>query len=410
MKYMKQKIKGYIKIIMPKKILGKVREYKNTKCVRYIKKAKIRSFRPGNFEIGINLVGPINQNSGLGQSCRLLRNGIDASEIACINFTYPIDSKSINKTIKNKLIYGINIFHINAHEFERAFYELKRTSWDGHYNIAFWLWELEDFPDKWVPYIRLFDEIWTPAEFVSKSIRQKTNKQVFTIPYGISAPFDERLTRKDFGLPENQFLFLMAYDKNSVSERKNPMGSIMAFKAAFSIENVQVGLVIKISNSSDEEIAKLSKELAGYQVYYIKETLTKVEMNSLIKLANVYVSLHRAEGFGLILAEAMLLGTPTIATNYSANTEFMNPEVACMVKSKLVEIQKEIWPYSKGNHWAEPDIEVASAYMKKLYSDAEFYDKIKKQAHDYVAEYLNEGSMGRLIKKRYEEIYRSTKR
>ena len=212
-----------------------------------------------------------------------------------------------------------------------------------------------------MPCFNLFHEIWTPSEFISEALRKKTDKPVRTMPYHVTAECDEICNRDFFGLPKEQFLFLMMYDSASVMERKNPLGVIEAFKRAFSTEERQVGLVIKMKSSSQEEEKFLRGKLQGYKnVYFVKETLSKPQVGSLLKCVDVFVSLHRAEGFGLVMAEAMLLGTPVIATNWSANTEFMSNDIACMVDCELVELEKDYGPFKKGQRWAEPDIQQAA--------------------------------------------------
>src|SRR5690606_8983460 len=114
---------------------------------------------------------------------------------------------------------------------------LDDTLWDFKYNIGFWLWELEEFPDDWVKCFSFVDEIWTSSKFASDSIRKKTDLPVHIVPYPISAPIDEKYDRKYFELPEDKFLFLCMYDSNSTIERKNPIGAIEAFKKAFSKDN-----------------------------------------------------------------------------------------------------------------------------------------------------------------------------
>lgn len=399
---MQQKLKSMIKKIIPKSILI----WRNTKRSRYLNKAVVIPYSSKRFPQGINLIGPMKQSSGLGQSCRLLERAIGSSKIPYNVIPYSLqENRRWSEDFSQKPTYGINIFHINAHEFETAFYQLKKESWDGHYNIAYWLWELEDFPDRWASYAKVLDEIWTPAEFVSNSIRKKVDIPVKTIPYWLQTEIDSHLSRRDFSLPEDKFLYFVAFDKNSVSERKNPLGCIAAFKKAFSVKNDKVGLVIKVNHAAETDIVQLRKELFGYNVYFIKETLSKSEMDTMISLVDVYISLHRAEGFGLILAEAMALGTPVVATNYSANTEFMNSDVACMVDYEKVMLKEDIWPYEKGNHWAEPDIEQASVFLRKLYEEPDFYNEIKTKAREHIAEQLGEKRVARLIKDRCEEIF-----
>ena len=140
-------------------------------------------------------------------------------------------------------------------------------------------------------------------------------------------------------------------------------------------------------------------------VYYITDTLSKVEVNSLIASADVFVSLHRAEGFGLVMAEAMIVGTPVIATNWSSNTEFMDNNVACMVDCGFTKLEKDCPPYKKGAVWADPDIRMAARYMRELYKDKNFYEKIRRSAKLYINEKLSmEQAVGRL-RKRIGEIY-----
>ena len=248
--------------------------------------------------------------------------------------------------------------------------------------------------------------MWTPSEFISNSLRKVIDLPVRTIPYCVKAPVKKEYSRSYFGLPEEQFLFLAMYDSNSTRERKNPMGAILAFKSAFEQSNKNVGLVLKINNARDEDLTLLKHMLKGYDnIYYITQTMSKVEVNSLIKAADVFVSMHRAEGFGLVMAEAMLNGTPVIATNWSSNTEFMNQDVACMVDYTFVTLKEDFPPYKAGAVWADPNPETAADYMKRLYEHPEFYRDKAQKAKAYITEKLSMDKAVELIEKRMEEIY-----
>jgi len=232
----------------------------NLNNVNYIK------FSPNKYPPGINLIGNIRGDNGLGQSLRLITDIVDQSDRDFIIYNYYVppgtsmNNHSYDNKISQKLIYNINIIHINTSEFTIAYLDMGKKVWDYRYNIAYWLWELEDFPQEWVKCINLVDEIWTPSEFITKTLRKVTNKPVNTIAYSVTAPYDELYDRKYYGLPEDGFLFLMTFDSGSIMERKNPSGTIDAFKKAFTRDDDKVGLVIKIN------------ELEKKYLYYYKDT------------------------------------------------------------------------------------------------------------------------------------------
>jgi glycosyltransferase involved in cell wall biosynthesis len=132
---------------------------------------------------------------------------------------------------------------------------------------------------------------------------------------------------------------------------------------------------------------------------------SKLEINSLIRCSDVVVSLHRAEGFGLVLAEAMLNGVPCIATNWSANTEFMNLEAACMVDYELVELKEDIGPFKKGSRWAEPDVKQAAEYMRRLYYEPDYRGTIAENAKKHIQEFLSMDRAVSLVNDRVNAIY-----
>lgn len=408
------KFKPLILCIVPSQWLRKAKNFIRKASYKEMNLLRFEPFKRNFYPDGINLIGTIQAATGLGQGCRLLAAILQNSNIPFTVYNYSQlgnfsnDDLSWNNHIGKECKYNINLVHINPNELGIAFMKLDKEIWDKRYNIAFWLWELEEFPDIWLSCLNKVDEVWTPSEFISESIRKKTNKLVKTIPYYIETKNGKKYGRKEFRLPDNQFLFLMVYDSNSITERKNPNGVIKAFKEAFSPAEKQVGLVIKAMSVDEKDIKRLRSMLSEYQnVYFLKDVMEKEKVNSLISCVNVVISLHRAEGFGLVMAEAMYFGTPTIATNWSANTEFMNNNVACMVDYKLVEIDHDLGPYKKGQLWADADIHQAAKYMRRLYDDKEYYLNKKVFAQKYIREKLSKEKAVNLVTGRINEILNS---
>lgn len=394
-------------IIQLKKIIALRNNY-----IMLKKYKKIKPFDCKYYEKGINLIGDIKAETGLGQSIRLLASVMENGNI-------PFCVKQVNlhgklnhndSTWKHKIAenleFGINIIHIIPETWAADYANIDNKIIDSHYNIAYWLWELEEFPDRWLPCIQTVDEIWTPSEFISNSIRKKTSKPVITVPYGIKMKEDGHLTREYFHLPQDKFLILTMYDFISVSERKNPNAVIEAYLKAFPIENENVGLIIKVNHIEEKRLEDLRQRLEHYKnIYFITNNLTRTEVESLLNAVDILISLHRSEGFGLPVAEAMALGKPVISTNWSATTEFMDEKSACLVDYKLIPIKKSIGPYERGNYWADADINHAAYYMKKLWEDIGYREEIGKNARNFINNHLSYDNATEIMTKRMKEIY-----
>ncbi len=408
-----ERFRGVLVKVLP---MGLLRRVKDKLVNRSLNKSLAQVgdfiFEKDKFPKGINLIGPIRAEMGLGQSCRLLASELNHTDIDFTINNYMLDGNlragdhSWDAKISTELKYGVNIMHIEPLDLAFAYERLGADTWKGHYNIGFWLWELEEFPENWKKSLALVDEVWTPSEFTSRCIRKVTDKPVFTIPYCVTAPAREEYDRVYFHLPTDKFLFLVMYDTNSTMARKNPLGAVESFKKAFSPKDDSVGLVLKMNNPRREDIEALKGSLGEYRnIYYINKIMEKTEVNSLIRCADVFVSLHRAEGFGLVMAEAMLNGTPCIATNWSSNTEFMNEEVACMVDYTITTLNKTQEPYKRGSRWADANTDTAAAYMKKLASDKEYYGRLAVKGKEYIEQKLGMEQAVKAIEERISQIY-----
>lgn len=408
------KVKAIIKKILPQSVIKKIKKrievcYEN-KMRR--KSQNVKSYNKSKYPYGINLIGDIRAETGLGQSMRILAQLLELGEIPFLIRQIDVPGnmehteKSWDDKIKTDNIYGINLIHINNSIWKRCYNQIPMVELNERYNIAYWLWELEEFPKEWISCIDTVDEIWTPAEFISRGIRKHTNKPVITMPYGMEIDMQNILGRDYFGLPKDKFLFLIMYDFYSVSERKNPRGAIDAYKKAFYKDDSGIGLVIKVNHlENNDELEILKNELIDYpNIYYIMNNLSRVEVESLIANIDVLISLHRSEGFGLPLAEAMYLGTAVVATNWSAPSEFMNEASACLVDYKLIALEEDVGPYKKGNRWADADIEQAAEYMIRLAKDKSYYEGKVQQGQMHIKECLSMEKMSDKIKNRILEI------
>lgn len=349
---------------------------------------------------GVNIIGDLTGSSGLAEASRGNMQCLEKMHVPL----YPValDEDSL-RTFNSE--YGITLIHTNPDQLDNVCRFLPEIHWENRYVIGEWVWEQEDLPDWWKPYLRFFDEIWTPSEFAAAAIKKSTDMPVRVVPHIINPICDEEWDRNRFGLPKDLFLCLLTFDYYSVMERKNPEGAIRAFKQAFNDYKGQVGLIIKTRNTSSEALQWLHSMLDGWpNIYIFNQEYTHEQANSLMKAADVYLSLHRAEGFGLVLAEAMKIGTPVIATAWSGNMEFMNSEVACMVPATLTTLKYDYPPFVKGSRWAEPDISIAAEYLRRLYDEPQYRKCIADKAQKYIADKLSIKTIAGDMKDRLNEI------
>ncbi len=211
---------------------------------------------------------------------------------------------------------------------------------------------------------------------------------------------------KKFGLPARIFLFLFSYDLNSTQERKNPRAAIAAFRKAFPLGG-PFGLVVKTHNPdrNSSAFAELKAELEGLpNTFLICETLSRTAVYELEQACDCFVSLHRAEGFGLAVAEAMFLGKPVIATDWSGTAEFVNVTNGCPVSYRLLTLDRNYGPYARGQTWADPDIDQAAHWMRSLADDSSFRESLGRRAAADIRRNFAPKTIGRRYQRRLESF------
>ena len=273
------------------------------------------------------------------------------------------------------------------------------------YRIGYWYWEFDSVPESWVQQARQVDEVWTATEFVAKGLRERLSVPVRTVFPGVKlAPFKCR-SRDYFGLEKGKYTFLFTFHMMSVMERKNPLGLIRAFRHAFSIDD-PVSLVLKTSfgDRHPEQIEELRRAADGHNIRIIDAVYSPDEVLSLMECCDAYVSLHRSEGLGLTMAEAMLLGKPVIATNYSGNVDFMDEYNSVPVSYTLRKLGQPIPPYDEESEWAEPSLEDAAHAMRRLFDNQEWARELGRRGNASALDRLSLERAGRKVAQRLEEI------
>ena len=345
-----------------------------------------KPYRPGTYPFGVNLAGFIRAEMGLGQSCRCLATALEAGNIpfSVIAYQHGACARMGDSAWEHKMQgirYAVNLTVINADQLDYAVPILGKEYWNGQYQIAHYAWELSEYPKQWAGVSRRFQEIWTPSTFCTQAVAAAVHCPVYTVPYVIEPNIETPRARAWFGLPEEGFLFLCMFDVSSVIQRKNPQGAIDAFIRAFGHSRPDVGLVIKVNDPRrtpgvQEYLNKLRREYPN--IYLLDTVLSRNDTNALIQVCDCFVSMHRSEGFGLVMAEAMYLEKPVIATNWSSNTDFMTGENSCPVSYRLIEADRDYAVYKKGQLWADPDVADCARYMQRLVDDPGYYETIAK--------------------------------
>lgn len=274
------------------------------------------------------------------------------------------------------------------------------------YRVAYWYWEFDSIPQAWCPHAEQVDEVWAATEFVARGLRERLSVPVRTIFPGVTLPPFEVRSRPYFGLTEGRFAFLFTFHMMSVMERKNPLGLIRAFEMAFRPDE-PVTLVLKTSfgDRHPEQFRELCEAASRVPtVTIIDRILSTDEVLSLMHACDAYVSLHRSEGLGLTMAEAMLMGKPVVATAFSGNMDFMDEDNSLLVPYERVKVGRPIPPYDAEMEWAEPSVEHAATLMRRLYDDPKWASEVGERGRRSAEANLSLAAAGQRIAARLEEI------
>jgi glycosyltransferase involved in cell wall biosynthesis len=269
---------------------------------------------------------------------------------------------------------------VNPDQFHYAAAFLPPAVFADKYVIGWCVWELERIPDQWLKPLAVLDEIWVPSEFVRRAFVDSGVSLPFRIvPPQLDRPSSINADRARFGIAAGSFAVLLAFSLRSGVVRKNPFAAVRAFQKAFPRED-DVRLVLKISDVDIEGAAWASfrREMGNDPRFvFVTDFLTDQEMWSLFASIDIALSTHRAEGYGMIPALAMLSGRAAVATGWSAVLDFMTPDNSILLPYRLAPVDDVDKRYViEGAHWAEVDENAASAALRRLYEDTAFRDHL----------------------------------
>jgi glycosyltransferase involved in cell wall biosynthesis len=360
------------------------------------------------------VAGLFSTANGIGEAARATYRALERAGLSpiAVDLSQPLAPVDVQCGVSCQAMpeseRGTLILQLNGPETLAGLQHLGMRRDRDWYTIGYWAWELPVFPRNWHRAFTFYSELWTISEFTGSAINSHSKTpDLHVIPHAISVPSDVRAIRDRLRWPENAFIFLTMADGMSSLTRKNPFATIRAFKTAFG-NDPQHRLIIKTRNLDHKPEAKADLlETIGdaENIEILDESLSEDDRWALLNSVDCFVSLHRSEGFGLVLAEAMALGKPVICTNWSGNTDFTSEETAALVDYELVPCEDPYGIYTDTSaHWAEVDLADAVAKMTKIASDSSYREQIGAAAKRHIESWASAERIGKLMAERLASI------
>jgi glycosyltransferase involved in cell wall biosynthesis len=299
---------------------------------------------------------------------------------------------------------GVDIFCINGDEIEPVLSHLGPRRRSARYSIVIPQWELARFPDPWARQLERFNEVWAPSAFIHDTIAPAISRPVTHIPGSTGVRLGGFMGRRAFGIPESAYAFLFAFDLRSYHERKNPLAVVDAYAEVLRARPTRdLALVVKVAGSASrpdaaqalrQRLRDCTAKLGLGRVVLLERDLSDTETKNLVRCCDCFVSLHRSEGFGRFLTEAMLLGRPVIGTAYSGNMDFMTPDVSCLVDFRLTPVGASEYPFWEDQVWAEPSVDSAIRWMLRLVDEPAWGRQLGARASRHIRSHFSYRAIG----------------
>ena len=373
--------------------------------------------QPRSLAKDICVVGYLNAEISVGQSGRMVAMGLQELGVKLSGYNVLLNviarqaPSPIDDVMVQKIKAPIQVYNVNADQLGLVRQDLRHKTRQDSYKISMPFWELSKFPQEWVANLHGINEIWAGSRFVQASLQLALSVPVFFLPTAVVlSPFTPR-PRSYFKLPDQTFLFHFNFDLSSYAPRKNPQAAIAAYRLAFRNYNpgVPTALVIKTRGvdhqGNNRNLEQLQEAIADEpDIYLINQQLSHPEAFALMDCCDCYISLHRSEGFGLTLAEAMLLEKPVISTDYSGTTDFVNQQTGFPVNYKMIPVGENEYPFWQNQHWAEADINHAAWLMRKIISDETTTSKIAHAGKQKILQDYSFATISKLYEERLNKI------
>lgn len=372
----------------------------------------------------VQIIGPMRKASGLGQASRLTAGVIARGGFSFSAFDFGLDNPA-PEGFSSKIALGglkharINLIHLNAESIPLA-YAYMPDVFGSSYNIGYFFWELDTPANCHHLALDLLDEIWVSSEYCRSIYANATDKPVVNVGMcaerldGISRAEARAYVSKRLGAAPDDFVFLSAFDSFSFIQRKNPVNVLRAFRAAFP-DDPRVRLVLKTHNRhyvGDPRQLRMwrgiEEEIEGDpRVTVIDETLSYEDLRKLKAGSDCFVSLHRSEGWGFGMIEAMASGIPVVATAYSGNMDFCTPETCWLVDYDLTCLYPDDYIFViPGQKWADPRLDSAVAQLRAVAYDAEDRMRRVEAATRFVQANFSEEAIAARYAARLKELLR----
>ena len=350
----------------------------------------------------VSVVGLLSTATGIGEGGRLAGRALAALgyDVRSVDVSALLSGAALQEKRPPLLERGAGtvILHFNPDHLPAIVTLLGRRRLRGKRIVGYWAWELPRIPERWLAAFVEVDEVWTPTRFVADAVRPFTDKTVRVVPHPVAlGRVGERAPEK-FGF-DGRFTILTMFTFASSFPRKNPVAAVQAFRRAFGDAPDRL-LVLKVSDAHEapEDMAELAAAIGDAPNIRLEERrFDEQERLDLIASADALLSLHRSEGFGLVMAEAMLAGVPVVATGWSGNLDFMDEESALLVPATTIEARDRKGVYGTGEIWADPDVDTAAAHLVALAADPERFAPMRVAARRLAAERLGLEAMGALM-------------